>query len=154
MYWGKVRTCWGTFHAAWEEGKLYVLLFPDQPPPQGKRGRSPLLFELGRQLDAYFRGELRSFDVPLRLRGTRFQLAVWEALQEIPYGQAVTYGELAELVGRPRAARAVGRAVGANPLPILVPCHRVVAVGGLGGYGSGLSWKERLLALEGWKRGE
>jgi len=92
--------------------------------------------------------------VPLRLRGTRFQLAVWGALQEIPYGQAVTYGELAELVGRPRAARAVGRAVGTNPLPILVPCHRVVAAGGLGGYGPGPSWKERLLALEGWKRGK
>ncbi|WP_069812412.1 methylated-DNA--[protein]-cysteine S-methyltransferase [Streptomyces sp. TP-A0874] len=105
--------------------------------------------ETVRQLDAYFDGELTSFDLPLRLSGTPFQQRVWSALREIPYGETVSYGELAARLGRPTAARAVGLANGRNPIGIIVPCHRVVGSGGaLTGYGGGLDRKRRLLALE------
>lgn len=102
------------------------------------------------QLRQYFDGRRRQFDLELELSGTDFQVAVWEALAEIPYGETVTYAELAEMVGHPNAFRAVGSANGANPIPIVLPCHRVVASGGgLGGYGGGLPLKKSLLALEG-----
>ncbi len=102
------------------------------------------------QLEEYFSGARTSFALPLAPRGTPFQLAVWNALTKIPYGETITYGELARRVGRPAAPRAVGQANGANPLPIVYPCHRVVAAGGrLGGYGGGTETKRRLLALEG-----
>ncbi|MBC7227112.1 MAG: methylated-DNA--[protein]-cysteine S-methyltransferase [Thermoflexales bacterium] len=102
------------------------------------------------QLREYFSRIRREFDLPLDLRGTPFQRRVWEELRRIPYGQTVTYGELARRVGRPDAARAVGQAVGANPIPIILPCHRVVgANGSLVGYGGGLDIKAALLRLEG-----
>jgi methylated-DNA-[protein]-cysteine S-methyltransferase len=102
------------------------------------------------QLREYFAGKRRAFDLPLEVVGTPFQCAVWEALAEIPYGSVVSYAELAAMVGRPRAFRAVGQANGANPIPIVLPCHRVVASGGsIGGYGGGLAMKRCLLALEG-----
>jgi methylated-DNA-[protein]-cysteine S-methyltransferase len=101
------------------------------------------------QLQAYARGELRAFDLPLAPAGTAWQRAVWQALTEIPYGETISYGELAALLGRPQAARAVGHANGSNPIPLIVPCHRVVgADGSLTGYGGGLDIKERLLAHE------
>lgn len=102
-----------------------------------------------RQLQAYFRGELEEFDLPLALIGTPFQLRVWERLQAIPYGQTISYGELAEQIGKPKAARAVGLANGSNPIPIIIPCHRVIGSDGrLTGYGGGLSIKEKLLSFE------
>ncbi|HVC15494.1 MAG TPA: methylated-DNA--[protein]-cysteine S-methyltransferase [Acidimicrobiales bacterium] len=102
------------------------------------------------QLDEYFAGTRKAFSLPLALQGTAFQLAVWKALADIGYGETITYGELASRVGRPAAFRAVGQANGANPVPIVYPCHRVVAAGSrLGGYGGGLDVKRRLLALEG-----
>jgi methylated-DNA-[protein]-cysteine S-methyltransferase len=102
------------------------------------------------ELDEYFSGSRQRFTVPLAAKGTPFQVAVWNALDDIPYGQTVSYKELAASVGRPGAFRAVGQANGANPLPIFHPCHRVVAAGGhLGGYGGGLEVKRQLLALEG-----
>lgn len=102
------------------------------------------------QLGEYFDGTRRHFDLPLHLSGTPFQCDVWRSLADIPYGETVSYAELAAMVGRPRAFRAVGQANGANPLPIVLPCHRVVASGGgIGGYGGGLTLKRRLLALEG-----
>lgn len=101
------------------------------------------------QLRAYFRGELTSFDLPLALRGTPFQRRVWAALCRIPYGETRSYGQLAEQLGAPSAARAVGLANGRNPVGIIVPCHRVVgADGSLTGYGGGLDRKRRLLAFE------
>ncbi|MGX1974516.1 methylated-DNA--[protein]-cysteine S-methyltransferase [Streptomyces kronopolitis] len=101
------------------------------------------------QLRAYFRGELTAFDLPLALRGTPFQRRVWAALCAIPYGETRSYGQLAEALGIPTAARAVGLANGRNPVGIIVPCHRIVgADGSLTGYGGGLDRKRRLLAFE------
>ena len=101
------------------------------------------------QLKAYDRGDLRSFELALDLRGTPFQLRVWQALREIPYGELRTYGQLAASLGKAGASRAVGGANGKNPIPLIVPCHRVVASDGIGGFTGGLAWKERLLAHEG-----
>jgi len=102
------------------------------------------------QLEEYFAGKRRVFDVPVVLRGTAFQQEVWRALRRIPYGNTTSYGALANTMGRPGAARAVGAANGANPVSIIVPCHRVIGVGGsLIGYGGGLKRKRALLALEG-----
>ncbi|MGX1757114.1 methylated-DNA--[protein]-cysteine S-methyltransferase [Streptomyces lydicus] len=101
------------------------------------------------QLRAYFRGELTTFDLPLALRGTPFQRRVWAALGTIPYGETLSYGQLAERLGVPTAARAVGLANGRNPVGIIIPCHRVVgANGSLTGYGGGLDRKRRLLDFE------
>lgn len=106
--------------------------------------------EVGRQLTAYFAGELTVFDLPLRLEGTEFQRSVWDQLRQIPYGETWSYGELAARLGKPNASRAVGLANGKNPIGIVVPCHRVIgASGSMTGYGGGLDRKERLLALEG-----
>ena len=137
-----------------EEGGLTRLYLPGQAgEPAGEE--TPLL-ALGRvQLLEYFRGTRREFSLPLLPRGTPFFRQVWAALGEVPYGQVTTYGTLARRVGRPRAVRAVGQANHRNPLPILIPCHRVVgADGGLTGYAGGLALKEFLLKLEGaWPAG-
>ena len=102
-----------------------------------------------RQLEAYFRGELRAFDLPLAPRGTPFQLRVWAELRKIPYGATISYGELARRLGDPNLTRAVGAANGANPISIIIPCHRVIgADGSLTGYGGGLDVKRGLLELE------
>jgi methylated-DNA-[protein]-cysteine S-methyltransferase len=101
------------------------------------------------QLEAYAQGALKSFDLSLDLRGTPFQLRVWQALREIPFGEQRTYGQIAASLGQPGASRAVGGANGKNPIPLIVPCHRVVASNGLGGFTGGLKWKECLLAHEG-----
>jgi len=132
---------------------LYVVSFPE-----GSRRRDPerdWIFserpfaEAGRQLGAYFAGERRQFDLPLAPTGTEFQLAVLDELQNIPYGTTVSYGEIARRIGRPRAVRAVGAANGRNPIPIVIPCHRVIGSSGdLTGFGGGLPLKERLLRLE------
>jgi methylated-DNA-[protein]-cysteine S-methyltransferase len=102
-----------------------------------------------RQLRAYFAGELETFDLTLAPEGTPFQLSVWDRLCEIPFGETISYGELARRVGNPNASRAVGLANGSNPIPIVIPCHRVIGSNGkLTGYGGGLPIKEKLLALE------
>lgn len=111
---------------------------------------SPLLDAAEAQLREYFAGTRRTFDLPLAPRGTAFQQRVWAALRTIPYGETRTYGELAAAIGNPRAARAVGMANHRNPLPILIPCHRVIgADGSLTGYAGGVETKRKLLALEG-----
>ncbi len=107
------------------------------------------LAEEAQQLQEYTGGERREFDLELDLRGTEFQLSVWRELQEIPFGVTLTYGQLAARLGSANASRAVGAANGANPVAIVVPCHRVVATTGLGGYGGGLELKRKLLELEG-----
>lgn len=113
-------------------------------------GESELLEEASGQLADYFRGERRHFLLPLDLRGTAFQQKVWEALTSIPFGQTRTYKQVAETIGSPRAVRAVGGANNRNPLPVIVPCHRVIGADGqLVGYGGGLPIKRFLLQLEG-----
>lgn len=117
--------------------------------PAVATGSEPVLAAAARQLEAYFDGALTSFDVPLTLDGSRFQRTVWAALQDIPYGETISYGELARRIGQPSASRAVGLANGRNPVSIVVPCHRVIgADGSLTGYGGGMDRKRFLLALE------
>lgn len=119
------------------------------PDNRGREEESPLLRAARTQLLEYLSGARRSFDLPLDPAGTDFQRSVWEALRAIPYGQTRTYGEIAAAVGRPRAVRAVGQANHVNPLPIFIPCHRVVGKNGaLTGYAGGLDLKGALLALE------
>ena len=116
--------------------------------PQWKEDKTPFA-EVIRQLRAYFGGKLQAFDVPLALEGTEFQLSVWRSLQTIPYGETISYGQLAQRIGNPRAVRAVGLANGCNPVPIIIPCHRVIGSNGsLTGFGGGLANKKKLLALE------
>ena len=118
-----------------------------QPDPGGRQ--SEPFAAAADQLDAYFAGELTTFDLPLAPRGSDFQQRVWAALREIPYGQTESYGELAARIGSPGGARAVGLANGKNPIGIVIPCHRVVgSTGALTGYGGGLDRKKQLLDLE------
>jgi methylated-DNA-[protein]-cysteine S-methyltransferase len=113
------------------------------------QGRSPVLERARRQLDEYFAGTRRQFDLPLAPRGTEFQRRVWARLQCIDYGATMTYGALAAVLGNAKASRAVGLANGSNPIPIFIPCHRVIgADGSLTGFGGGLPVKSALLALE------
>ena len=134
-----------------DDGVLCRLSLPDQrgvADDLGARDDSALA-DVREQLDAYFAGRLHDFDVELHLEGTPFQVRVWAALREIPYGQTISYGELASRVGSPGASRAVGLANGRNPVAVIVPCHRVIAADGtLGGYSGGLERKRALLDLE------
>ncbi len=125
-------------------GELSALRFDGHGPDDGA------LPDVRAQLDAYFAGELREFDIPVLLRGSEFQVQVWAVLRTIPYGQTLTYGEVTRRIGRgPEEARAVGAAIGRTPVPIIVPCHRVIgADGSLTGYGGGLERKRALLGLE------
>ena len=121
---------------------------PAHPDASWKEDRAPLSGTI-QQLQAYFAGELESFDLQLAPEGTPFQLEVWRRLCDIPYGETISYGELAGRIGNPKASRAVGLANGSNPIPIVIPCHRVIGSNGkLTGYGGGLPIKEKLLALE------
>lgn len=133
---------------------LTEISFPEgkmqrQPEAGWKHAKAPFAKAVD-QLTAYFAGELRTFDVELDANGTPFQHEVWNALMAIPYGATTSYGELAASIGRPKASRAVGAANGRNPLPIIVPCHRVIgANGSLTGFGGGMAVKQWLLTLEG-----
>ena len=121
---------------------------PARPESSWKQNRAPFSDTI-RQLQAYFAGQLEHFDLQLAPEGTPFQLDVWRRLCDIPYGQTISYGELAGRIGNPKARRAVGLANGSNPIPIVIPCHRVIGSNGkLTGYGGGLPIKEKLLALE------
>lgn len=122
---------------------------PDPSEYGGRVDSDPLLDETARQLNEYFAGERRDFDLPLHPHGTDFQQQVWRALREIPYGRTWSYGELAQHIGKPSASRAVGLANGRNPISIVIPCHRVIgANGSMTGYGGGIERKRWLLAHE------
>ncbi|HEX8229341.1 MAG TPA: methylated-DNA--[protein]-cysteine S-methyltransferase [Chloroflexia bacterium] len=159
---GEVETPAGEFGAVLTSRGLSRLIFPGEDfaqcedwvtrwaPAAARSGDRAGLQHLGEQLTAYFEGTLREFTVPLDLRGTPFQLRVWAALQEVAYGELRTYGQVASGMGATQAVRAVGAANGANPVPIIVPCHRIIGSNGrLVGYGGGLDLKRRLLELEG-----
>ncbi|MER6804090.1 MULTISPECIES: methylated-DNA--[protein]-cysteine S-methyltransferase [Streptomyces] len=136
-----------------DDGVLCGLYMADQrhrPPEEtfGDRDDTPFA-EAEEQLAAYFAGELKEFTLELRLHGTPFQRSVWDQLTRIPYGETRSYGRLADVLGNPKASRAVGLANGRNPVSIIIPCHRVVgSTGGLTGYGGGLERKQRLLDFE------
>jgi len=133
------------------DGKLVQLIrFHGAPPPPPAGPAPKSLPFLKRQLEAYFSGNLRDFNIPMVAEGTEFQQRVWKELQKIPYGQAISYLELARRLGDEKCIRAAARANGANPISILIPCHRVIGSdGSLVGYGGGLDMKEFLLRLEG-----
>lgn len=131
------------------EGEYLTALYLPCRPAEAAGGETPLLARGRAQLLEYFQGKRREFDLPLAPRGTPFQRSVWSALAEIPYGATISYKELARRVDRPRGFQAVGQANGRNPLPIFLPCHRVVgADGALTGYAGGLELKQFLLELE------
>lgn len=144
------RTLLGRIGIGESGGSLTNLWFEGYEVPEGVEvGESGVLKEAHRQLSAYLAGELKEFSLPLAPRGTDFQHKVWEALRRIPYGETASYKDIAEEVGRPRAFRAVGMANNHNPIPIIIPCHRVIGSdGSLVGYGGGLDLKQRLLNLE------
>jgi methylated-DNA-[protein]-cysteine S-methyltransferase len=143
----------GTMLLVADERGLRSINFPgskraERPQPGWLEDRGAFQ-ETIRQLHAYFAGELTEFNLPLALEGTEFQLRVWQSLRGIPYGETISYGQLAARLGNPKASRAVGLANGSNPVPIVIPCHRVIGGNGsLVGYGGGLANKKTLLALE------
>jgi methylated-DNA-[protein]-cysteine S-methyltransferase len=143
-----VDTPFGPLEITGDEEAIHAIRFP----PLGRRKtESPnrLLREARRQLEAYIVGKRQRFELPLALEGTEFQRAVWNAMARIPYGEVRSYGYIARELGKPGAVRAVGTALGKNPIPVVLPCHRVVASKGLGGFGGGLAIKKFLLDLEG-----
>ena len=152
---GVTRTCTidspvGALELRTSAGRLTTIWFAgDAPPNRGDLDDDPVLATTVEQLRAYFAGALTEFDLPMTMAGTPFQRQVWTTLTQIPYAETWTYGDLAHRVGMPTGARAVGAANGQNPLPIVVPCHRVVGTNGrLIGYGGGLDRKVTLLELE------
>lgn len=143
----------GSILMAGDESALWYLSFPTgskKMDPANSWQRDDSFFtEVASQLDAYFAAELQQFELSLHHEGTEFQRSVWDALHTIPYGETLTYGELAMRIKKPTAARAVGAANGANPLPIITPCHRVIGADrSLTGFGGGLETKSYLLLLE------
>ena len=159
MYYCYLETPIGELLLVGENGALVQVEFEKRshviPPDPAWREDNSALRPHARQLTEYFRGKRRAFDIKLDLRGTEFQIEVWNALLDIPYGETISYGELAGRVGRPNASRAVGAANGKNPIPIIVPCHRVIGSDGtLTGFGGGLPTKKALLELERDTQGE
>ena len=154
IYWHELDSPVGRLLLAGDGDSLIHVGFQSGPRPLPRNGAwiadaKPFRVAMA-QLEEYFAGKRRRFDLPLAPRGTEFQRRVWRALTEIPYGNTISYGELARRISKPSASRAVGLANGANPLPIIVPCHRVIgADGSLTGFGGGLPIKRKLLALEG-----
>ncbi len=153
MYYCYLDTPIGELLLAGDDDALALVSFPEgsmrrDPDPDWIYKEKPFA-EARRQLSEYFDGKRKDFDLPLRLNGTEFQMSVLQALQKIPYGETTSYADIAERIGRPKAVRAVGAANGRNPIPIIVPCHRVIGShGDLTGFGGGLDTKEALLRLE------
>lgn len=136
----------GTPNASFSEVEVWAKKrFKNYTFEENSAGIAPYL----EQLEAYFKGELREFNLPIHVKGTPFQLAVWNALKELPYGTTVSYSDIAKRIGRPKAVRAVGAAIGANPILAIIPCHRVIGKNGkMTGFRSGIPMKEFLLQLE------
>ena len=154
MYYCYLQSPVGPLLIAGDESAVRRISFPKNGKPEKperdwlEAARGPIA-DAVKQLREYFAGRRMQFDLPLAPEGTPFQRSVWKRLEEIPYGETISYAELAKRVGNPKAARAVGSANGKNPLPIVIPCHRVIAADGtLGGFGGGLPTKTTLLELE------
>lgn len=153
MYYCYLPTPIGDLLLAGDEDALSLVAFPEgtmrrDPDPDWIFSEKPFA-KARRQLEEYFAGERQSFDLPLCPDGTEFQLQVLAELQNIPYGTTTSYGDIAKRIGRPKASRAVGAANGRNPIPIIIPCHRVIGSSGdLTGFGGGIPTKEALLRLE------
>ena len=137
-------------NSAADKAAICGVFFDTGSTPNGyEKKETPLIKKAAQQFDEYFDGKRKSFNLPLSLSGTEFQMKVWNALQNIPYGETISYGELAAIIGNPKASRAVGMANNRNPIPIIVPCHRVIGHdGSLTGYAGGLELKRLLLELE------
>lgn len=153
MYYCFFDTPIGELLLAGDEEALSMIGFPEgsmrrDPEPDWIYNEAPFE-QVRKELAEYFAGTRKTFDTPLQLAGTEFQVSVLKALQQIPYGETTSYGEIASRIGRPKAVRAVGAANGRNPIPIIVPCHRVIGSSGdLTGFGGGLDTKAALLRLE------
>ena len=158
MYYCYLATPIGELLLAGDDEALSLVGFPEgklryEPEPGWIPSEAPFA-AARKQLTEYFAGRRRTFDLPLKLSGTEFQLRVLDELQRIPYGETTSYGDIAKRIGRPSAVRAVGAANGRNPIPIIVPCHRVIGSNGsLTGFGGGLGAKQTLLRLEEENRG-
>ncbi len=151
----RVTTPIGQLLVAGDYGAIRFVRFHGESEPDRVwfEARAGPVREAARQLEAYFARRRTTFDLPLAPQGTPFQQRVWAELQKIPYGETVSYGELAKRIGQPTASRAVGAANGANPIPIIIPCHRAVgADGSMTGFGGGIALKRMLLALEAGQR--
>ena len=154
MNYSLLETPIGTLLIAGDEQAVRRIDFPKDgkpgtPQPEWTESARGPVGQAMKQLREYFAGQRADFDLPLAPEGTEFQRTVWRNLQDIPYGETISYGELAKRVGNPKASRAVGAANGQNPIPIVIPCHRVIGANGkLTGFGGGLPTKEALLALE------
>jgi len=153
MYYCYLKTPIGDLLLAGEDATLSLVAFPEgsmrRDPEQDWIYNEKQFADARQQLTEYFAGERKEFDLPLSLAGTEFQLRVLEELRHIPYGETTSYGDIAARIGKPKAMRAVGAANGRNPIPIIVPCHRVIGRSGdLTGFGGGLDTKQALLQLE------
>ena len=145
-----IRTQIGNIEIEEKEGNIVRIGFTEEANPADEKNvTSPILREAIQQLQEYFAGQRKEFDLPIKMQGTEFQKKVWQALQEIPYGEVSSYGKLAEKIGNAKACRAVGMANHRNPIAIVVPCHRVIGSNGkVVGYAGGLDKKEWLLEME------
>jgi methylated-DNA-[protein]-cysteine S-methyltransferase len=153
IYYATMESPVGSLRLVAEEMGLRMVWFlrgrAKQKPHEDWKEDEAFFIDVRRQLQEYFAGELREFDIPLLMEGTEFQKRVWKTLQTIPYGETISYGELAKKIGDSKAVRAVGAANGQNPIPIIVPCHRVIGSdGSLTGFGGGIENKRKLLELE------
>ena len=148
-YYYRTQTPFGKMVLSEKDGALAELSF-DEGKYRGEQKETPLLRAAAQQLSGYFSGQRIDFDLPLNPIGTEFQKAVWDALLNIPFGETKSYAQVAAEVGNDKAARAVGGAVGKNPIPIIIPCHRVLAANNkIGGFSLGLDMKRKLLGIEG-----
>jgi len=149
MYFTYYESPIGVLTLGEENSALTYLLFGEQSPAGYTQSPTPFLIGVSGQLTQYFAGRRKSFDIPLNPSSTAYRKSVWKLLLDIPYGETITYGELARRTGNPKASRAVGGANHHNPISIIIPCHRVIGAGGkLTGYGGGLEAKAFLLQLE------
>lgn len=155
IHWQTIDSPIGHLMIAANDTGIRAIEFPENRHPVSRNDEwhetpHPLITQAAKQLGEYFAGQRREFDLPLAPQGTAFQLQVWDALRSIPYGETRSYAEQAQSIGKPNAVRAVGAANGRNPIPIIVPCHRVIGANGtLTGFGGGLPIKQYLLQVEG-----